>query len=65
MYETKNFKLTTINLSDDLRTNVWQAQCKKCGNWFSPTTTMMATQLIRCDSKKCDNSETINYNKLE
>lgn len=64
MYETKNFKLITTNLSIDLRTNVWQIQCKKCGKWFSPPTTIVAVQLVECTTRKCNNSETINYNKL-
>jgi len=65
MYETKNFKLKTSNLSYDLRTNVWQVHCNKCGKWFSPPTTMLATQLVECPSKKCGNSEIINYNELK
>jgi hypothetical protein len=51
MYETKNFRLRPISLSRDLRTNVWSIQCKKCGRWFSPPTTMLAVQLGQCDNK--------------
>jgi hypothetical protein len=65
MHETKNFKLRTNSFSDDLRTNVWQVLCNKCGKWFSPPTTMMAVQLVECPNKKCDNSEIINYNELK
>ena len=65
MYETKNFKLKTTSLSNDLRTNVWQAQCKKCSKWFTPPTTMMAIQLVECSTNKCNNNEIINYNELE
>ena len=64
MHETKNFTLRPISSSDDLRTNVWRVHCNKCGKWFSPPTTMMAVQLVECTSKKCDNSEIINYNEL-
>lgn len=48
--------------SKDLRTNVWEVLCPKCGKITQPPTTMFATQRVKCN--KCGYEETINYNEI-
>jgi hypothetical protein len=50
--------------SRDLRTNVWNVTCLKCGKYFTPETTMLATQTIVCPNIKCKETEVVNYNNL-
>ena len=60
--ETNCFNFYVNGTSSDERTNKWRVNCKKCNQWFEPSTTMLAVQTIKC---KCGIEETINYNKLQ
>lgn len=63
MYESNHFNITFIGESEDYRTNKWRFKCKNCNKTFEPPTTILAIQAVTCP--KCDNTETINYNKLK
>lgn len=60
--ESEKFKFKLLGLSEDSKTNKWLVTCKKCNKSHTPTTTMIATQLIKCE---CGEKETINYNNLK
>jgi DNA-directed RNA polymerase subunit RPC12/RpoP len=62
MMETFNFEIRYKGISRDLRTNEWEFKCKKCKKYFSPVSTVFATQQVECP--KCGIMETINYNEL-
>lgn len=61
--ETILFSIKYGGISHDGRTNTWNVLCKSCSKWFSPPTTIMATQTIECP--KCQQQETINYNNVD
>lgn len=60
----RKFKYILAGLSRDLRTNVWNVTCLKCGKYFTPKTTILSTQLITCPNPKCNETEVVNYNNL-
>lgn len=62
-WETENFKVTYIGLSNDLRTNKWSVTSKCCNKTYEPPTTILPSQLLVCP--KCGIKELINYNNLK
>lgn len=63
--ETEFFYIHLAGLSRDQRTNQWSVRCKKCGNCFTPPTTMLAWQEIVCTRRGCTAVETVNYNNYK
>lgn len=62
--KTEKFEIRFDGLSNDQRTNVWRITCLKCGKTHKPPTTMFAEQKINCPTKKCLESEVVNYNEI-
>lgn len=51
-----------IGLSSDNRTQRWLITCPKCGNEFTPQTTLLAQQEMDCSKAKCGARLFADYN---